>query len=145
MIFHLFECKLFVNYLWEIKFKPTIEIIRVHRKNILSAETGSFKINIPARTVKMAPNPAQTAYPILTFTPLSIALYSINMLNETDSMNESIQRYISLPDVTDILDKLNANTASNNPPIINSIQFIIYGLKCKDNDFEIKKAGYHAF
>ena len=67
------------------------------------------------------------------------------MLRDTDSMNESIQRYISLPDVTDILDKLNANTDSNNPPIINSIQFIIYDLKRKDNDFGIKKVGCHAF
>jgi hypothetical protein len=30
-----------------------------------------------------------------------------------------------LPEVADTLDKLNANTASKSPPMINNIQFII--------------------
>ena len=67
------------------------------------------------------------------------------MLRDTASMNESIHKYISLPEVSDILDRLNANTASKKPPIINSIQFIIYDLEGKDNDFGIKKVGCHAF
>ena len=52
---------IFQIYLWDIIFKPTIEIIRVHRNSILSGDTGSFKINIPASTVKVAPSPAHTA------------------------------------------------------------------------------------
>ena len=67
------------------------------------------------------------------------------MLNDTDKMNDSIHRYISLPDVTDIFDKLNANMASKRPPIINNIQFIIYDLKRKDSDFGFMKADYHVF
>ena len=49
-------------------------MIKVHRKTIFNTDTGSFKINIPANTVNVAPNPDQTAYPTLTLMPLSIAL-----------------------------------------------------------------------
>lgn len=112
------------HYLCDIIFNPTIENIRVQRNNNFNVDIGSFKINIPASTVKVAPNPDHTAYPTLTLTPLSMALYNISILNDTDIMKDSIHRYISLPEVVDIFDKLNAKTASKRPPIINNIQFI---------------------
>ncbi len=61
-------------YLCDIKFNPTIDKINVDSKSIFINETGSFNIRIPASTVKTAPKPAHTAYPTLTFTPLSMAL-----------------------------------------------------------------------
>ena len=48
-------------YLWDTRFNPTIDKIKVQRKTIFITETGSFKINIPAKTVNVAPNPDQTA------------------------------------------------------------------------------------
>ena len=61
-------------YLWLMRFNPTIERIRVVRNTIFNSEAGSFKMKIPPNTVKVAPNPDQTAYPTLTLIPLSIAL-----------------------------------------------------------------------
>ena len=55
------------------------------------------------------------------------------MLNETDPKKTSTHKIISLPLDAEILERLNANRASNNPPISNKIQFIILIFTCKDS------------
>lgn len=99
----------------------------VQRKNIRQNAVDSPKKMMPTNTVHTAPMPPHTAYPVprgIAFSPL-IALSNINMLMLTLIKKEASHNSAVLPLVADILSKLNANAASNSPPIIRNIQFDI--------------------
>ena len=51
-------------YLVETNFKPTIDAIKVKRKNILQKSYDSLKKYIPIKTVPTAPIPVHIAYAV---------------------------------------------------------------------------------
>lgn len=107
----------------ETNFKPTIDKMRVDIKNTLQKSTDSLNIKIPTKTVPTAPIPVQTAYAV-PIGNVSVAFIKSNMLMLKHRTNPMYHQVAAIPVAYFALPKQAANPTSNNPPIINSIQFI---------------------
>lgn len=111
-----------------MNFRPTIEPIKVLRKNILKKVTGSLKTIIPKRTVPTAPIPVQTTYTV-PIGRVCNTLIKSPILMTIEMANPKYHKYISLPVASFAFPRHKAKITSNNPAITNKIQFITFFCK----------------
>ena len=83
-------------YCQDSTFNPTIEAINVKVKNMRQKVTGSWKKNIPARTVPTAPIPVHTGYAI-PIGRVCVAFASSDILMTENNRNPPIHSHHSRP------------------------------------------------
>ncbi len=105
-----------------------IDIINVLMKKTRQKVAGSLKIKIPTSTLPTAPIPVQTAYAVPIGSSL-VTFTSKTMLIVRQTKNPAYQKIIVFPDDSLAFPRQVAKATSNKPAIINSIQFILLGVK----------------
>jgi hypothetical protein len=100
-----------------------MELISVTIKNRRQKSAGSLKKTIPTITVPTAPMPVQTAYAV-PIGNVNVARYNRYKLVDMVIKKPMSQNRAVIPDVSFAFSKHVVNPISNNPAIINMIQFI---------------------
>ena len=90
------RCSMQEVYCQDSTFNPTIEAINVKVKNMRQKVTGSWKKNIPARTVPTAPIPVHTGYAI-PIGRVCVAFASSDILMTENNRNPPIHSHHSRP------------------------------------------------
>jgi hypothetical protein len=106
-------------------FNPMIDIINVLMKKTRQKVAGSLKIKIPTSTLPTAPIPVQTAYAVPIGSSL-VTFTSKTMLIVRHTKNPAYQKIMVFPDDSLALPRQVAKATSNNPAIINNIQFNLF-------------------
>lgn len=103
-------------------FNPTMDAIRVKRKNRRQKLAGSLKNKIPTNTVPTAPIPVHTAYAV-PMGKVCVAFIKSNMLMVRDTKNARYQNTTAFPVTSFAFARQAAKATSNKPAMIKMIQF----------------------